>query len=366
MRAIDWARRRWGRSSVWPQSLKTCVRIMLTSRQPMFVWWGEELINLYNDAYKCDRRRQASRRRSVSRRRVVWREIWDQVGPRADSAMREQRGHLRRGAAAHHGAQRLPGGDLLHLLLQPGARTTRAAPAASSAPTPTTPQQHHRRAPAGAAARARRRAPPTRARSTRRCARGAHGLATNPRDLPFALDLPRRRRTARPPRCARRVGHRARPRGGARRPSTLDGAPSWPLADGAARSREPVVVERSGARASARCRRAPGIARRAGASSCPSRARARRAVAACSSSGSTPTGSSTTATAASSTWSPGRSSASIANAQAYEEETQARRGAGRARPRQDRVLLQRQPRVPHAADADARPGRGRARPSRRR
>ena len=38
----------------------------------------------------------------------------------------------------------------------------------------------------------------------------------------------------------------------------------------------------------------------------------------------------------------------------------ARRGAGRARPRQDRVLLQRQPRVPHAADADARAARGRA------
>ncbi len=31
----------------------------------------------------------------------------------------------------------------------------------------------------------------------------------------------------------------------------------------------------------------------------------------------------------------------------------ARRGAGRDRPRQDRVLLQRQPRIPHAADADA-------------
>jgi signal transduction histidine kinase len=25
---------------------------MLTSRQPMFVWWGDELVNLYNDAYK--------------------------------------------------------------------------------------------------------------------------------------------------------------------------------------------------------------------------------------------------------------------------------------------------------------------------
>ena len=36
------------------------------------------------------------------------------------------------------------------------------------------------------------------------------------------------------------------------------------------------------------------------------------------------------------------------------------RGAGRARPREDRLLLERQPRVPHAALADPRPGRGRA------
>ena len=41
---------------------------------------------------------------------------------------------------------------------------------------------------------------------------------------------------------------------------------------------------------------------------------------------------------------------------------QARRGAGRARPRQDRLLLQRQPRVPHAAHADARAAGGRCWP----
>ncbi len=38
----------------------------------------------------------------------------------------------------------------------------------------------------------------------------------------------------------------------------------------------------------------------------------------------------------------------------------ARRGAGRARSREDRVLQQREPRVPHAAHAHARPGRGAA------
>ena len=41
--------------------------------------------------------------------------------------------------------------------------------------------------------------------------------------------------------------------------------------------------------------------------------------------------------------------------------TAARGGARRNRPREDRVLLQRQPRVPHAAHADARPARRTAR-----
>jgi hypothetical protein len=52
MRAHDWSRTPLGPVEQWPQSLKTTVRIMLTSRQPMWVWWGEELINLYNDAYR--------------------------------------------------------------------------------------------------------------------------------------------------------------------------------------------------------------------------------------------------------------------------------------------------------------------------
>ena len=52
MRALDWSKTPLGPVERWPQSLKTCVRVVLTSRQPMFVWWGEELVNLYNDAYK--------------------------------------------------------------------------------------------------------------------------------------------------------------------------------------------------------------------------------------------------------------------------------------------------------------------------
>jgi len=52
MRAMDWSRTALGPVEMWPQALRTSVRILLTSRQPMFPWWGDELINLYNDAYK--------------------------------------------------------------------------------------------------------------------------------------------------------------------------------------------------------------------------------------------------------------------------------------------------------------------------
>lgn len=52
MRSHDWSKTSLGAVETWSQSLKTAVRIMLTSSQPMWVWWGEELLNLYNDAYR--------------------------------------------------------------------------------------------------------------------------------------------------------------------------------------------------------------------------------------------------------------------------------------------------------------------------
>jgi hypothetical protein len=52
MRGLDWSRTPLGAAARWPQSLRTAVEIMLASRFAMFVWWGGELISLYNDAYR--------------------------------------------------------------------------------------------------------------------------------------------------------------------------------------------------------------------------------------------------------------------------------------------------------------------------
>jgi PAS domain S-box-containing protein len=91
MRAKDWSQTPLGAPETWPQSLKTCVRIILTSRQPMFVWWGDQMINLYNDAYKAivgGKHPQALGQPAEE----VWAEIWEQIRPRAETALRRNEG----------------------------------------------------------------------------------------------------------------------------------------------------------------------------------------------------------------------------------------------------------------------------------
>jgi PAS domain S-box-containing protein len=86
IRGHDWAASPLGPPEGWPQSLKTAVRIMLTSRQPIWVGWGRELIYLYNDPYRSiigGRHPWALGRPT----REVWHEIWPEIGPMLATAM---------------------------------------------------------------------------------------------------------------------------------------------------------------------------------------------------------------------------------------------------------------------------------------
>jgi len=51
IRSFDWSKTPMGPISAWPQSLRTAVRILITSRYSMWMGWGPDLIFLYNDAY---------------------------------------------------------------------------------------------------------------------------------------------------------------------------------------------------------------------------------------------------------------------------------------------------------------------------
>jgi hypothetical protein len=86
MRALDWNKTPLGPAEQWPQSLKTAVRIMLTSRQPIWIGWGPELIYLYNDAYKSiiGGKHPWALGKPTS---IVWQEIWGDIGPMLATAM---------------------------------------------------------------------------------------------------------------------------------------------------------------------------------------------------------------------------------------------------------------------------------------
>ena len=86
MRAFDWSATSLGLPCVWPQSLKTAVRIMLTSRQPIWIGWGGNLVYLYNDPYKSiiGGKHPWALGQPTS---TVWREIWSDIGPMLATAM---------------------------------------------------------------------------------------------------------------------------------------------------------------------------------------------------------------------------------------------------------------------------------------
>jgi hypothetical protein len=88
MREFDWSKTPLGSVETWPQSLLTSIRLMLNSRYPMFVWWGRELTNFYNDAYLpiLGARHPKALGRPAAQ---VWAEIWNVLGPQTEIVMRE-------------------------------------------------------------------------------------------------------------------------------------------------------------------------------------------------------------------------------------------------------------------------------------
>lgn len=91
MRALDWSSTPLGPVDRWPRALKTCVRILLTSRQPMWLGWGPELTFLYNDPYRsiAGGKHPAALGQPTA---VVWREIWDEIQPRLASTLEGEEG----------------------------------------------------------------------------------------------------------------------------------------------------------------------------------------------------------------------------------------------------------------------------------
>jgi PAS domain S-box-containing protein len=81
MRSVDWSRTAVGPASAWPQSLRTALSILLETGFPMYIAWGPEFIQFYNDGYRPilgSTKHPAAMGLST---RVTFAEIWDIIGP---------------------------------------------------------------------------------------------------------------------------------------------------------------------------------------------------------------------------------------------------------------------------------------------
>ncbi|MBD1906275.1 response regulator [Trichocoleus sp. FACHB-832] len=86
MRSRDWSQTPLGAVETWPQSLRTIVPLVLNSRFPMVIWWGKELVLLYNDAWQPilgTKHPKALGRPGQE----VWLEIWDIIGVQLESVL---------------------------------------------------------------------------------------------------------------------------------------------------------------------------------------------------------------------------------------------------------------------------------------
>ncbi|MDB5965554.1 MAG: Two-component sensor histidine kinase, contains HisKA and HATPase domain, partial [Polaromonas sp.] len=81
MRSLDWTATALGKPARWPQALRTSVRLVLNTRHPMFIWWGPELIQFYNDAYALTMGPERHPTALGERGAACWAEIWDIIGP---------------------------------------------------------------------------------------------------------------------------------------------------------------------------------------------------------------------------------------------------------------------------------------------
>ena len=80
MRSLDWSRTALGPVESWPQSLRTSASTCLNCAFPILLWWGADLVMLYNDEYVpiLGVKHPAAMGQPGA---ACWPEIWDVVGP---------------------------------------------------------------------------------------------------------------------------------------------------------------------------------------------------------------------------------------------------------------------------------------------
>ncbi|HRO48125.1 PAS domain S-box protein [Agriterribacter sp.] len=86
IRNFNWSNTALGSFEKWPQSLYTAVNLCLNSRFPMVLWWGKDLVKIYNDAYSIMLGTKHPHALGATGKEV-WPEIWHIIGPMLESVL---------------------------------------------------------------------------------------------------------------------------------------------------------------------------------------------------------------------------------------------------------------------------------------
>ncbi|MFN8169380.1 MAG: SpoIIE family protein phosphatase [Candidatus Nanopelagicales bacterium] len=86
-REVDWAATSWGPPEDWAPGLRSAVEMCMSTRFPVLVTWGPDLLMLYNDGYRTmlgtDKQVGAMGRPVLE----VWSEIGDEIAPLFDHVL---------------------------------------------------------------------------------------------------------------------------------------------------------------------------------------------------------------------------------------------------------------------------------------
>ncbi len=88
MRSFDWSKTALGPVSGWSQVLKAMVGVVLRSPAPMYLAWGPELVQFYNDAYRLSL--GAAHPILGQPAKESWVDVWDLLGPKLAAALSGQ------------------------------------------------------------------------------------------------------------------------------------------------------------------------------------------------------------------------------------------------------------------------------------
>lgn len=94
IRSYDWSKTAIGSPDTWPQSLRSVVDIMLDSPFAMYIAWGSECIQLYNDGYRPILGATKHPHALGNGSRETYSEVWSTIGPMFEGVMEGKPIHI--------------------------------------------------------------------------------------------------------------------------------------------------------------------------------------------------------------------------------------------------------------------------------